>query len=621
MSQLFKKFIKKLTWQDYLLIVIIILFLGLQMSLINSYKQLPAPLYGGDLYCQLGAVNHVKHGGNPLVNFRNSDPISNYFPLYTIIVGGSSYLFNTNPMSTMFFYSYIFTALALISLYLLGYFLFKNKTIALFVPLIYFLLHPFKIIIKYTYFSYLLIFPAFFLFLYLTFSSQKKKYLFALVTGIMYGLGSLSHGIIFPVLSIFMILIFFYLFIWKYLEKKKKITFNKRLWKKDLKENIIILALIFIPGLIIAQLYWLPIIKNTLFGQETSNSATLLNMNVPSSYNPFIDFFKKIFDFKNLFNSFVTILFLISIPLLSAIKKYNEATKYIILTSIGAIFSIFSLLILSGITNINLNTVLLKIIHHFWVPLAITLLSSFSLLVIFKVTKKKRKKLSLIIAIIMIVFFLVGNLAAYQDYKNNKWHQAGKKPLSPHLNEIANYIKSNTNVNDAILTNKELGFSINGLTGRKLVAQPVGHKNLLYDFNARERDLALMLYGNGSTPRRDLFKKYNVQYFYWDNYWIESEFHFNEKGQIVGLFDPLELLNTEKNKKILTKFNVTYSEEYLELNPNKRGNVQKYDVLLVKPRFDLTHPWHPSLDNFLTLEKEIKRRGQTVVKLYEVKNE
>jgi hypothetical protein len=207
MVTVFESWIKKRTWQDFTLVGILIFFMLLQYGTISQYQQLPAPLYGGDKYLQLGAIYHAKDGGNLLGNFRNSDPVPNYMPLYTIIVGGSARLFNLEPMGTMFFFSYIFVALEIIVLYLLGCLVFKDKNIGLIFPMIYL---QFIVIIKYGHFARWLLFPLFFLLFFLALFEQnpRKKMVYSAVTGLAFGLVSLAHGTGFPSLSLFMFLFF-----------------------------------------------------------------------------------------------------------------------------------------------------------------------------------------------------------------------------------------------------------------------------------------------------------------------------------------------------------------------------------------------------------------------------
>ncbi|UCD03893.1 MAG: hypothetical protein JSW73_05130 [Candidatus Woesearchaeota archaeon] len=611
---------KKVSWHDFLLIAIILLLILLQVNLVSNLKQLPSPLYGGDLYHQLGAINHVKYGGNPLVNFHNDDPIPNYFPLYTGIVGGAARIFNLESMQAMFLFSYIFTILSVIIFYFLGIILFKNKNVALLLPLIYYsiLTYKLRLVIKYSYFAALVMLPLFFMFLILTLlkssENNKTKYVYAAITSILYGLCSLSHGVMFPTLTILMVLIFIYLFFYNYLHETK---FKIKKWKEDLKENLSTFLLLAIPGFLISQLYWYHIIKGVIFNPR-SEASILLNMNANLEYSALNNIFETIFNFSNMGAAFVTLLFLLSIVILFSLKKYKEVLKTLRFLFISTLSIIIILIIIPFLTGTSFTVILHKVISIFQLPLMIAILTTLSLYILLKIIKRKNKAGQHIIIILVLIFLLFTNYSGYKDYESYKWYETGTEPLPSYYTTIADYINANTDVNDVILTNKELGFSVNAFTGRKLVAHPPGHKTLIYDLSTREKDLAIMLYGDDSAPREELFEKYNVKYFYWDYYWIHSEFIFNQEGQIVGLFDPIELLNTDENKEILDKYNIRYTEEKLELNPNLRGTVMKYDVLLVYPQFNLTHPWSSSLDEFLNLEKEIKIKDQIGVRLYKV---
>ena len=608
---------KLLTWQNGILVGIIIFFLMMHLNVISGLEQLPGPLYGGDVYHQLGAVNHVKYGGNPLVNFHNSDPIPDYYPVYSAIVGGSARMFNLDAMDAIFLFALIFLVSSIIILYCLGNVVFKNKSISLLLPLIFYSLLPFKLIIKYTYFTYMILFPLFFLFLFSSISKKEpnKQYMFAFATSILYGLCSLSHGIMFPTLTIFMFILFIYLFIFKYLEKNK---INMVKWKADFKRNFIAFSLLTIPGFLIAQIHWRYIISSVLLNAESSASI-LEGMNVPLQYSLLSNLSGFIFNFSSLTSAFITSLFLVSVVLVFILRKHREIINNLVLLLFGMFFIIVLFPIMSFVSKIDFTMLLIRVIDSFWLPLIISLFATFSLYYSFKLVKIKDNRIFYVLFVVVLAFLLMGNYSIYKGYKSDdRWYEAGTHPLSAYVVTVSDYINENTDVNDVILTNKELAFSVNALTGRKFVAHPVGHKTQIYDFNTRERDLAIMLYGNDSGKRCELFEKYNVKYLYWEYSWIQNEFRFDEQGKIIGLYDPIEILNTRENKEILTKYNVLYQEVNLELNPNKRGYVRKYDVLLVFPNFNLTHPWSSSLDKHLELAKTFDYQGQDVAKIYQV---
>ena len=192
-------FINKLKWQDYALLFIIILYLILQYNLVSDFKQLPSPIYGGDYYHQLGAVNHVKYGGNAFKNFYSLlDAIPSYLPLYALIVGNIAKIFSLDGMQAMFTFSYFALAISLILFYLASYKLFKNKTLALISTVLYNSLMLFPML-KYREFAKFMIFPYFFFLLYFLFTEEnyKRRIFYAFGIGIIYGLGSISHGTLF----------------------------------------------------------------------------------------------------------------------------------------------------------------------------------------------------------------------------------------------------------------------------------------------------------------------------------------------------------------------------------------------------------------------------------------
>jgi hypothetical protein len=219
---------------------------------------------------------------------------------------------------------------------------------------------------------------------------------------------------------------------------------------------------------------------------------------------------------------------------------------------------------------------------------------------------------------IIAVLFVLTTASLVTGF-GDRWQRQAQQSPQEKLVGMESYLKANTAVGDTVLTNKELGLSVNAYTGRKLVAYPVGHKSLVYDVNERERDLALMLYGNASTPREELFDKYSADMFYWDDYWIRSEFRRNPQGDIQGLFDPILVLDTEENRDAFDTYNVSYRQDRLGLNPNWRGQVPRYDVLLVFPSsFNATHPWDESLDDYLTEAWTHEQRGRRTAALYDV---
>jgi hypothetical protein len=180
---------------------------------------------------------------------------------------------------------------------------------------------------------------------------------------------------------------------------------------------------------------------------------------------------------------------------------------------------------------------------------------------------------------------------------------------------------SNTDVKDTILTANEVGFAVNALSGRKLLITRRAQNDAYSDLESRELAAAIILYGNDVQAKKELLKKYDVKYLYWDSYWIQSEYTFNEQGQIVGWFDPIVLFDSAEKREILGKYNISYFSQNTWLDPAAKGeHFNKFDYLFISPQnyINLTHPWNPNLDVFLQEVWSYPSSGQAMSRLYKI---
>lgn len=598
------KILEKISWQDIALILIIIIYLVSQYNLISSFQQLPAPLYGGDRYNQLGAVIHVRDGGDPFKSYATSDPLPSYLPVYSIIVGNYARAFDLSGMDAMFSFSYIITILGLIIIYWFGKTLFNNKSAALGGTILFFNLTRLPII-KYRQFTEVTLFPLFFICLYYTIKNRDWKW--ALATGITFGVGSLAHGSMFLYLLLFMPILFFYMFFGQYLDyKKRKFYFRKKEFLSSWKKNLFLFLIIFIIGFIISLVYWGLPFKYMFSGDPELREIIDLSraQGRPDSYDIITQ--RAGYVLTTLWNQFIAyspvfiIFTILGVSLFLLLRKWTEYTKFIILICISTILIFWHFLITKPLLGAQVPT---DEMTTFILPLIMFMFTGFFILIL---NKKLKGNLKFGINIILIIIFLLSNFIIFNNYvDNDKWINAGKSPLPEPLVKASEYILKTTDVNDVFITNHEVGFALNGLTGRKLVSTPRGsHNTAIADLTTRDAHLAVILYGKNDTERERLFKEYDVKYLFWYAYWLRGEFIFNEKGEPVGLFDPILILDKPEWREYLSNNNVTYQPIFAELNPNKRGVAKKFNVLLVIPQMDIAHPWDNSLDKYLTIEYE-----------------
>jgi hypothetical protein len=188
---------------------------------------------------------------------------------------------------------------------------------------------------------------------------------------------------------------------------------------------------------------------------------------------------------------------------------------------------------------------------------------------------------------------------------------------------LQNYLLKNTNVNDVILSTKELSFAINAISGRKVLVNRWAQQNNPYmNLPQRDMDAAVILYGNDTKKKLELIKKYNISYLYWDYYWFNSEFYFDRNGRLVGMFDPLMTYDTNKNREYLDRYVVKYIPMYFWVDPSARyDNVRKFHILIISPQnyYNFTNPWKQDLNKYLVEVWNYTYNGHKIAVLYKIK--
>jgi len=160
---------------------------------------------------------------------------------------------------------------------------------------------------------------------------------------------------------------------------------------------------------------------------------------------------------------------------------------------------------------------------------------------------------------------------------------------------------------------------LNALTGRKVLASRRSQSGMFVDVDQRYLDSAIILHGSDDAKREELLRKYKVKYLFWHAAWLRNEIQFNDKGEIVNIFDPLLLQDKDDYESILKNYNITYKKLHTWLDPALRSeDYEQYDALLVYPELNATHPWSDGLDKYLKLEKTFYYNGAEAAKIYKV---
>ncbi len=597
-----------------LAIFIVIAFL-VQLNFINKLNRLPAPLFGGDHYYQAGVVEHLRAGGKFMDSSSLSEGMPAYLPGYGGAVAIFANLFNLPTIKAML----IFSLILLIASYLVWFILFKkifnNYYIALFgTVLINSIVEYYSVIIlKYTEFTRFIIVPLFILFLFNFY--LKKNILNSILLGIIYGILSFSHSVGFMGATLILLFFAIYEFI-SWIIKKE--------FKKYLKTVFIFWIIFAIVGGIISLIYWYkPVFVNHL----DMSSYDRGHMDTPDFYRPDVQFkfigttiTSSLFNFTNYRTLLISLLSIIGIIFLIINKIKDLALEFVKLFLFGCLFANFSYFITEPIFHFNIIPTYVLLIYT---SIAVTILSIYA---IFKLKNNHDELMVLITLTLILSLFIWGQIQKDKYYNTDQWMLSiGKNEFYPEYNSLEKYLKENLTINDVVVTSKELGFAINSISGIKLISGRWAHNGDPYsDLPQKETDLAIILYGDNLKYKKELLKKYNSHYLYWDYRWISQEFIFDEKGNLLDYSDPLMTLNKDKYKTQLINNNVKFIEYTGKIDPTVSSDeYRKFDLLIISPENyrSAEKPWNENLDESLEEVWSHKQNGQKIAILYKLKLE
>jgi len=616
---------KKITWA--VLSLLIIFFLAMNYLLLKPLVSLPSPLYGGDYYHQLGSTNHVKYGGNPLVspNVVGSLPI--YFVVYPAITGSIAKIFNMDAMAAEFFFSYVILMASAILIFILTQKLFKNYFISAISVLLF--ISPARMpVIKYTDFAYFVMMPLLLFMVYNFINKASIKN--SLFLGGVYGLIGLTHSVAFMASSLLLLSVFLYYGVYSGLfNNSLKFKGNHIDFKKIIKA-VLPYAIVFVIGVSIAMLWWFKPIF-VFHGQTPAHYSEWNSQNWASLSVQFkfaFDFIKEMFfSFNDLGNGLRSIFSIIGAFGLALVKNRRDSIRYVQFLVVASLIITFHYFITQNLFGFNFIP---NYINYLLLSSVSVVLSTFGVYLVYELIKKinlkeERQKNYLVYAYfsVLIILLILAQFKAFNERPKEKWYAAGINQLPLQLVGLKDYLVKNSNVYNTILTTKEIGFAINALTGRKLLVVRRAHNDPFMNVEPRELDASIILYGDDVQAKKDLLKKYDVKYLYWDYYWLQSEYYINEQGQVTGWFDPLIMFYSPEKEATLSSYNISYFKQYTWVDPALKGDTYKqFDLLFISPQnyYNFTHPWKPGLDNYLQEVWNYSSNGNVISRLYKIVN-
>ena len=582
-------FLRRISWQDWAFLAFLFVSLVYVTAMLSQMKQLPGPLYGGDIYFHFGNVMHLFEGGSIFRSSHYLGEWQHYSWLLYLLIFATAKIFFMTPLRTAILFPIAIFALSLIVNYFLGQIVFKKKEIALLfaiasaaIPMSTPTSLETAVLLPLSLFVFFLLF--------------KKEFSFrnSLLAGLIYGVMGLGHVAAFLAINLFLVL----MAIAELIANRKEMPIPEILKKY---------AIVFAIGIPIAMLYWAPLIF-------VYHGRTL---------NPWQEYAFYGLAGKGIF---------ISSALKSAFFNFSSFSAVLITGFIvTGIFSLFfsksrinwliMLVFLTGFLGLVHPYITEPLIHTsfgyygFGAVLSLfrIILAFYGILFAYSYLKESKVLLA-VLTIIFAALFIRGAVA----FRNGQWTSMGFS-LSDFQNvqmEFADYVAKVVPNNEVILTpHEETAFALNALTGKKILFMRRTHSSPFVDFDQRAADGAIILYGNNSALRSELLKKYNIKYLYMDSYGAQATAQCDAMWQ--NFSDPIYQEYSYSCMRVLPQY-----EKYLNENGVTTQRVYaRLDIAFNEaPKAELTIIKPTPADLNLTFLNIGQYQNQTYFALYYINN-
>jgi len=566
---------------EIILLTMIVIFASFWIITYSDYKQLPGPLYGGDVYLYYAHLNHVYSGGSVFESHQYFGEYTHYPWLLAVIMSIFCFVSGMSVFHTYIYSGIMLLIFAGIASYWTGYKIFNNKIIALMISATWMLaFNPWS---SNTIFNFWVLLPLIPLVYF-----YKRNILAQAAMGLLYGACALIDIIPFLTINGFLILLLLY----RILDDNIKISEGKIIIKKrfssSFKEFFKDYWLMALIGLPIAMLYWFAPIF-VYHGQTPNPLHEYVASGLNLGFSGFVKSIQEIIKIILPINNFISVImsFLTLFGIVMVFRQLRTKKEYWVII-------LFILIGIIGYTHPIITKPLLGFeVGHYGFP-RIFFVSNL-LLIFVGITYlmehyKRIKYLPIIIIILFTVLIGVKFFYSYSDYSSSQWTKLGFTDDNNIMlqYEFAKFIQSKTNVDDVFLvSHEEVGFALNSLTGRKVMFLRRTHANPFVDINKRIADAAVIMYGNNDTLRKELIEHYRIKYFYADPYGLKNYESCLQAWDVLG--EPGYADYTYACLRTDPKY-----EQYLNNNgiETKKVNVRldvasneapRFDMIIIKP--------------------------------------
>jgi len=539
----------KKPWQDWVFVAALVITVLVMISIFATYKHIPGPVYGGDLYRERGFVLHVTEGNPFWKDPYFKEHLEFYPPLGYVSLAMLKTFSGLDVNTVMNFSPIIVFILKSLALYMLGNTLFRNKTFALLLVLIGSVISP--ITVKVT----LGLGTAFVFFAlnYLIKVNKKHKRKDEILLGVFLGLALLSHLRTAIYSAVFVLSTIFF----EFFMHKDKIGYLKDTFRRY------ILSFLIMVG--ISAVFYVPLlIKYQMKSLNLTQQYSLFDVTARGIEFFFMTTVKMFFNFSSVLAFVLGILALAGVVF--AIMNFKRIERrYILWWILGAYLASNHYLITAPLFDTWI--VPSHVFKAMFYPFAI--FQAFGLYFLFSMIKKVKEKYYLIAVAILLV--LPGFVIGMNNHLDKRWVEYGQSydASLKAMDGLADWIDQNTDNDAVFLGNDESMFAINALSGRKVVLVRRTHASPYVDVDKRYADAMVMMYGNDLEKTKELIDQYGVTHLFVDSYTINTQ-----------------MVTSLEHKEYLQKYGVEFSVKNVRLDIST-ANAPYYESLVV-PRQNIT---------------------------------
>ena len=619
MKDRFNNWIKELSWEDYALIGVMIVTLIIAGFYIAPLKTNPGPMYGGDVFYHMGILLHLERGGGFLANpqLLGEYPWNPY--LFHEIANVIRLAFGLPFQTATLYMTFLAIVLAGIIGYATGRVLFKRKDLALL--LASFLCFYALSAAYYKSFAIVTIYPLFLMFLYL--AVTKRTWIYYMWSGLTLGIIGIMHLLGFMAFVVFTAVVLIYFYVIRFLHKEEgKRRFNKDLFWKHLSEDYWKIGMFVVITLSIALIFWFKPIF--VFHLHTANNiAEYDSMDLKAKYFSYAIMMTKSlflvngdFSIAGMTSNAMKLLVLIFVVLYIFNKKKSDSSRYIMLMLITTLVLFFHYLITVPIIGKDFFGDSMG--WHLYES-AYLMAACMGLMFITSFLKDERTRKWTTIGIISIIIILAA-INNRSMFENTYYQSAVKYDIPPYIKDVSTWLRTNTDVNDVIISTNEISFMVSSVSGDKVLTTRRSFSGMFVDVDRRWADAAVIMYGNNTVLRKELLDKYKVKYVYWQYNWFSMDYTLDEKGNLVNIFDPLLIKYTPEYEQYLKDNGVKYVRMNTWLDPAFRSEDYKtFDTLLVLPYNNSdSNPWNPQFTAMLKLDRSFYQDGMEAARIYSI---